>query len=138
MKGVDVFRGLKQYQPNITMTQTQQILNKIDHAAIFKKHRARYRSQVWDEKSSINGIEPEQILARHDIPKNPSRKILLIYVDGRLSRIQPHDPDESGFVPLTAADCEESNPNSKVSRHLDELAQREADVELMETAISQI
>ena len=138
MKPIDTFKILKQYKSDITMAQAQQIYDKIDQAAIFKKHRARYASKVWDERSPINGVPAEQILARHDIPTDPNRKILLIYVDGRLARIQPHDPDESGFVAMTETDCDETDPNSKISKHFNDLAQMEADRELMDTIISQL
>jgi hypothetical protein len=110
----------------------------VDQNAILRKHRARYTSKVWDEKTPINGVPPEKILARHDIPTDPNRKILLVYVDGKLSRIQPHDPDESGFVALTEADCDESNPESKVSKHLTDLAGRDADQEIVDTVTAQI
>ncbi len=138
MNATQLKAALRRAKPNAERAEIDSAVAKIDQDALLKKHRVRYTSKIWDEVTPINGVPAEQILARHDIPKDTNRRILLIYVDGRLSRIQPHDPDESGFVALTEADCDESNPESKVSKHLNDLAQMDADREAMETALSLI
>lgn len=130
--------ALRGSNPNFKSADIDAALAKVDQPSVFAKHRARYISKVWDERSPINGVPAEQVLARQDIPKDPNRKILLIYVDGRLARIQPHHPDEAGFVAMTESDLDDANPNSVVHRHLDDLAQREADVEILDTVTAEL
>lgn len=81
-----------------TLTDVQAALAAVERTALEQVERARYRIEIWDEVSPLAGQPPEYWRNRGDWPEGG--KVYLIYVDGALRIVQPHDPKSAGFVPM--------------------------------------
>ncbi|HYF94412.1 MAG TPA: hypothetical protein VD969_19510 [Symbiobacteriaceae bacterium] len=83
-----------------TLTTVQDALAAQDYAAKRTAHRTRYRVEVWDRLTPINGVSAEAILAtRRDIPTEGV--VYLVYKDDALLYFQPHQPGVAGIMPVT-------------------------------------
>jgi len=127
LTAIQIWQRLNGMGVQKTLPEIQNALAQVDQQAIFNEERARYRVEKWDKKTPINGIEPEKILSRQDYPGG---EIYLIYVDGRLQILQPHHPEEAGFVPLT-----EENVLEVGNAHADRLAWMSADAKIFERVL---
>lgn len=128
---VDVLRALREAGIPASLKRVREFLASVDREAIKSELRARYRIEVWDRKSPINGVPAEVILAtRTDIP--PGGLAYLIIRDGRVLYFQPHDPFEPGLVKLT-----ESNVQEVAARHVEAIVEQEVDQVVIQRAIEQ-
>lgn len=73
----------------------------LDEEGEVKKAKERVRSEIWDQKTPINGVSPELILAR---PDYAGGEIYLVYVDDHLTYLQPHKPGP-GFERIDKAEA---------------------------------
>ncbi|WP_374711545.1 hypothetical protein [Symbiobacterium terraclitae] len=84
-----------------TLADVQAALAAVDSTVLEQAERARYRIEIWDEVSPLAGQPPEYWRQRGDWPEGG--KVYLIYVDDNLRIVQPHDPEQAGFVPMDEA-----------------------------------
>ena len=91
------------------------LLNAIDQAAIAAEESAKISMQVWDKVSPLNGVSASAILARQDVA--PDGEIYLLFRDGALLYLQPHNPGSPGIVAMTSI-----NVNAIASQHADSVA----------------
>jgi hypothetical protein len=98
-----------------TPEEVKVLLDRIDQAATLDQQKTRITYEIWDKVSDINGVPAETILARDDFPQGG--EAYLLYLDGVLRYLQPHDPTQSGYVAmdLTLA-------NTRAAEHKDNLA----------------
>ncbi|WP_337102314.1 hypothetical protein [Paenibacillus sp. YIM B09110] len=87
------------YGSTRTFTECQDFINAFDWDAHRLSERANYELVLYDKVSAINGISPELILA--DAPVGG--EVILVYIGGKLTIIQKHDPSQSGFVAMDVA-----------------------------------
>lgn len=129
---IHVWQRLNSMGVNKTIADIDAALTKVDQQAIFNKHRARIRIEVWDKKSPINDVPAEQILSsRTDISANG--EVYLLYVDDRLIYFQPHDPNQAGQVAIT-----KDNVLTIANQHADQIATTFADDEVFEQVLEQL
>lgn len=132
---VDAFQILKvarELGSSATLDQIQIAINQIDRAVLEAQERQRYRVEIWDKKSAINGVPAEKVLAsRDDIPADG--EVYLIYVDDHLVYFQPHDPDQGGIVPIP-----EGKGVERGQQHVSALVGRDVDQRVMEEVLRQI
>ena len=105
------------------------LLNAIDQAAVATQERARISIQVWDKVSPLNGVSASAVLARQDIA--PDGEIYLLFRDGALLYLQPHDPNSSGIVAMTSI-----NVNPIASQHADSVATQFSAERVVEEVLS--
>lgn len=84
----------------VTHAQVKTELAKIDRNAVEAEEAARLRVEVWDKQTPLGGQPPEYWFNRGDLP--PGGEVILLYEDGNLTTVQPHDPDSAGYMPMTA------------------------------------
>lgn len=117
---------------NKTLADVSAALAKRDITARKEAKKQRYRIEIWDKKSPINGIPAEQVLAsRNDIP--PNGEVYLIYIDGKLTYFQPHPPEEGGLRPMTRDEA-----LSIANAHVDKMAEAEAEAEIVEEVLEEL
>ncbi len=81
-----------------TLADVDALLATYDYPTLREQEKTRFRVEIWDKKTPINGVAPEQILT--DTPAGG--EVYLIYIDGNLVYLQKHDPDQIGFVAMDA------------------------------------
>lgn len=85
-----------------TLADVETELAKYDYPTLRAQESTRYRVEIWDGVSPINGVPAATIMER--VPRHPDGtpgSVYLIYVDGNLVYLQPHDPEQAGLVPMT-------------------------------------
>lgn len=87
-----------------TLVDAQTAVASVDRQPLEAAETARYRIEVWDEVSPLAGKTPEWWRTnRSDWPLGG--KVYLIYVDGNLQTVQPHNPLSAGFMPMTEVEA---------------------------------
>lgn len=128
---LQVWKRLNEMGVNKTLAEIDAALAQVDQQAIFNQERSRFRVEVWDKVTPINGIPAEKILAREDVPDDG--EIYLLYVDGVLRFLQPHNPFQAGIVPMTA-----ENVMQVANQHVDQLAWQAADEKIFEMVLEKL
>ncbi|MBC7334878.1 MAG: hypothetical protein H5U01_01220 [Clostridia bacterium] len=118
---------------SVTLADVEAALAKRDVAArVAAKKSQKYRIEIWDRKSPINGVPAEQILAsRTDIP--PGGEVYLIYIDGKLVYFQPHPPGEAGMQAMTRDEALQI-----ADAHVTELASAQVEAEITEEVLAEL
>jgi hypothetical protein len=97
--------------------EVEDALADFDDAAVTREETARYRTEIWDKTSPINGVPAAQVLAgRDDIPADGT--VYLVYEGDRVLMFQPFDPDRQGVNKMTPAIARQ-----KASKHVERLAE---------------
>lgn len=128
---LQVWKRFNEMGVNKTLAEIDAALAQVDQQAIFNQERSRFRVEVWDKVTPINGIPAEKILAREDVPDDG--EIYLLYVDGVLRFLQPHNPFQAGIVPMTA-----ENVMQVANQHVDQLAWQAADEKIFEMVLEKL
>lgn len=87
-----------------TLSDLDEILNQYNLEELIKIKSNAFRFEIWDKKSSINGVDAKTIL---DSRQYEIDQVYLIYIDNQLVYLQDHNPNESGFIKMTIDDIEE-------------------------------
>lgn len=117
---------------NKTLADVEAALAKRDVAARVAAQKQRYRIEIWDKRSPINGVTAEQVLAsRTDIPEGG--EVYLLYIDGKLTYFQPHPPGEAGLRAMTRDEALRI-----ANQHVTELATAEAEVEIANEVLEEL
>ena len=128
---IQIWQRLNDMGVSKTLTEVETALSEVDTESIFNTERAKYKIEVWDKVSPINGISASKILERTDIPEGG--EIYLIYINNQLVYLQPHDPFQAGLVPLTS-----ENVLNIANRHIDQLAWQAANEKIFETVLEKL
>lgn len=114
-----------------TLADVQAALAAVDRTALEEAERARYRIEIWDEVSPLAGQPPEYWRNRGDWPEGG--KVYLIYVDGALWIVQPHDPKSAGFVPM-----DEATAIARAEEYVNSLVEQVVDRQVKEQVLLQL
>ena len=128
---IQVWQRLNQMGVNKTLAEVEIALSQIDQQAVFNQERARFKVEVWDKVTPINGVPAEKIIAREDVPNDG--EIYLLYVDDQLRFFQPHNPFQAGLVPMTR-----DNVLQIANQHADQLAWQAADEKTFEMVLEKL
>lgn len=128
---LQVWKRLNEMGVSKTLTKIEAALSQVDQQAVFDQERRRFKIEVWDKVSPINGVPAEKILTREDMLS--SGEIYLIYIDGQLRYLQPHEPFQAGIVPMT-----KDNVLQIANQHVDQLAWQAADEKIFEMVLEKL
>lgn len=99
--------------------EIEKVLDNLNISSLEDAQRGRFRYEIWDKKSPINGVSAESII------KSRNYKIVgayLIYVDEKLIYFQDHKPNEEGYVSMTKKEANNIAQNfidKKVQENVD-------------------
>lgn len=115
-----------------TLADVQAAMAAVDRAALEQAERARYHYVIWDEVSPIGGHPANywrEIWARNgEWPEGG--KVFLLYIDGHLRLVQPHDPLSSGHVPM-----DEETARARAQAYIDALVEQAVDQQVKEQVL---
>lgn len=129
LTALQVYKMARDYGSTATLAQATTALNSVDRTPYEQEQQARYRIEVWDKQSLINGISPEVIMER--VPEGG--EVYMIYVDGNLTFLQPHDPDQAGFAAMDATVAA-----AKAQAQIDRMVELEVDRIVMDECLVQL
>lgn len=125
---VEALRMLNGMGLQFPASDVKNALNSIDQEAIENEVLSHYTVQIWDLQEPINNINPEAIRTRGDWGGG---LVYLIYKDGNLMILQPFDPFQAGFSPIT-----EDNVNAIAQQHIKQIAQQEINDKIIEELVN--
>lgn len=98
MESTDILERINNLGYTSTLDEINRILKNINQTEIKEVQIKRYKYEIWDKKSSINGISAADILKSKNYE---IKEVYLIYIDENLIYMQDHDPNQSGFISMT-------------------------------------
>jgi len=126
---LDVFKEARNYGSTATLAQVETVLNSVDRSAFEAFERNRYRIEIWDKVNPVNNIPVSSI--ENGVPTGG--EVYFIYIDGNLVIIQKHDPDQSGFVPMTVYTA-----TAKAQAQIDKMVEQTVDQKVMDECLMQL
>ena len=129
---ISILERARQLGSTRTLADVDAALAKRDINAYKEKHKQRYRIEIWDKKSPINGVPAEKIFSsRTDIPEGG--EVYLIYIDGQLRLFQPHPPFEGGMRAMGPDEV-----RSIAEQHVDRMAEADAEDEIVREVLEEL
>lgn len=104
-----------------TVEEIQKITDTIDRDKITEVEKLRFSYEIWDKKSSINGVKANEIIKSRNYTVGSA---YLIYIDNNLVYFQDHNPNESGYVKMTKSNAikiAENFINEKIEENTDSI-----------------
>lgn len=87
-----------------SIKEIETLISKQDRDSIKKTQEKRFRYEIWDKKSNINGISAKDIIKSRNYTIGQA---YLIYIDDKLIYFQDHNPNENGYVKMTKKEATE-------------------------------
>jgi hypothetical protein len=103
----DLLAAMRSANPDVSEADVALAYVRIDQPGMQEEQRSRITWKRW-EGESIGGARPIDIRSRNDYQGG---EIYLIYIDGELVYLQPHDPES--FEPIREDELEDV-----VERHI--------------------
>lgn len=100
VKAIDVLERVVNLGGSATLDQVKQKIESFDRTPFEEQEKTRYKVELWDKLSPINGVDAKIVKERHKVQDDG--EVYLIYIDGNLSFLQAYDPDQMGFVKMTS------------------------------------
>ena len=99
--------GILQYFQERGINTSLEEINKLvfseDRESITSTQNKRFKYEIWDKKSSINGVDAKDIIKSRNYTIGQA---YLIYIDDALVYFQDHNPEKSGYVKMTKSEAE--------------------------------
>lgn len=102
---------------------------KMNREEIIKSIKDKYTYEIWDNKTSINGVKAEDIINSRNYKIG---KAYLIYIDGDLTFFQDHNPEKVGYEKMTKTEAEKF-----AKKKIDELIENTVDTIILDKIINQ-
>lgn len=80
-----------------SLEEISELIDKENREKIKQTQEERFKYEIWDNKTAINGIDAKEII---DSRGYTIDKAYLIYIDGNLVYFQDHNPNENGYVKM--------------------------------------
>ncbi len=104
-----------------SLEEIEELINQQDRESIAQTQKDRFKYEIWDKKSNINGVTAKQIIKSRNYEID---KAYMIYIDEVLVYFQDHNPNESGYVKMTktqASKIAEDFINQKIEENTDNI-----------------
>lgn len=98
-----ILQYLQEKGINTSLEEVSKLICNEDREKIKNTQNKRFRYEIWDKKSNINGVSPENIMKSRNYAIGQS---YLIYIDDALVYFQDHNPEKSGYVKMTKSEAE--------------------------------
>lgn len=97
----EMLEYIKRQGKDSSLDEISELINSQNREEIYNSQSQRYRYEIWDKKSSINGVKAKTII---DSRNYTIGQVYLIYIDNKLVYFQDHNPNENGYVKMTKAE----------------------------------
>lgn len=117
--------GILQYFQERGISTSLEEINKLvsseDRESITSTQNKRFKYEIWDKKSNINGVDAKNIIKSRNYTIGQA---YLIYIDDALVYFQDHHPEKSGYVKMNKSEAEKLAQdfiNKKVEEYTDNI-----------------
>lgn len=98
-----VLKYLKSQGKDTTANEIDKIISEYDRDNLVKVQKARMRYEIWDKKSSINGVSADKIIKSRGYSISNA---YMIFIDDNLVYFQDHNPNKTGYEKMTKKEAE--------------------------------
>lgn len=99
----EILKHIKEQGKESSIDEISELINAQDREPIYKTQNKRYRYEIWDKKSNINGVSAKDVIKSRNYTIGQA---YLVYIDDALVYFQDHNPNESGYVKMTKAEAD--------------------------------
>lgn len=98
----EILKILNNMHYETTIEEIKSFVDTFKIEDIREVHNKRYRYEIWDKKTDINGVSAKDIIKSktYDIGQ-----VYLIYIDENLVYMQDHNPNKEGYEKMTKAEA---------------------------------
>lgn len=117
----DILEYIESKNVESSIDEINSIIENEDRDKIAKTQKNRFRYEIWDKKTPINGIDAKDIIKSREYTID---KAYIIYIDESLVYFQDHNPNESGYVKMNktqATKLAEEFINKKIEENVDNI-----------------
>lgn len=100
----EILKHIKEQGKESSIDEIAELINAQDRESIYNTQNKRYRYEIWDKKSNINGVSAKDVIKSRNYTIGQA---YLVYIDDALVYFQDHNPNESGYVKMTKAEADE-------------------------------
>lgn len=97
IKADNILNYLKGQGYNTNINEIKSIIENINKQDIELTQKKRFKYEIWDKKTPINGIDAKTIIKSR---KYPISQVYLIYIDNVLVYFQDHNPNKEGYIKM--------------------------------------
>lgn len=98
-----ILKYIRTQGKDATANEIDKIISEYDKNSLAKVQKARMRYEIWDKKSSINGVLADKIIKSRGYSISNA---YMIYVDDNLVYFQDHNPNKAGYEKMTKKEAE--------------------------------
>lgn len=102
LEKTDILRYFNNKGIEVEPEKIENLLNNINKEEIINNQRNRFRYEIWDKKTAINGVSASTIIKSRNYSINQA---YIIYVDGKIIYFQDHNPNKEGYVKMTKTEA---------------------------------
>lgn len=116
-----ILKYMQDKNKSVSIQEIEDIINSLNIEDIKKTQSERFKYEIWDKKSDINGVSAEDIIKNRNYTIGQA---YLIYIDNVLVYFQDHNPNETGYIKMTKTQAEEfakSFINEKIEEYVDSI-----------------
>lgn len=84
--------------------EIKKMIQEQNSEQLFNELATKYRYEIWDKKSDINGVSAQTII---DSRNYKIVSAYLIYIDDKLVYFQDHNPNVEGYKSMTKKEAEQ-------------------------------
>lgn len=117
----EILKHIKEQGKESSIDEIAELINSQDRDSIYNTQNKRFRYEIWDKKSNINGVSAKDIIKSRNYTIGQA---YLVYIDDSLVYFQDHNPNESGYVKMTkteANDIAKEFIDKKVNENVDNI-----------------
>lgn len=100
----EILKHIKEQGKNSSIDEITELINAQDRDPIYETQNKRYKYEIWDKKSNINGVSAKDVIKSRNYTIGQA---YLVYIDDALVYFQDHNPNESGYVKMTKAEADQ-------------------------------
>lgn len=93
----NILKYIQQRGKDISLEEIEDMIEKEDRNKMIETETKRFRYEIWDKKSPINGITAKAVIKSRNYSIGQA---YLIYIDNELVYFQDHDPNKTGYVKM--------------------------------------
>lgn len=104
-----------------SLEEISELISKENREKIKQIQEERFKYEIWDNKTAINGIDAKEIINSRGYTID---KAYLIYIDGNLVYFQDHNPNESGYIKMNKTQAKkiaEEFIKNKIEEYVDSI-----------------
>lgn len=99
----EILKHIKEQGKESSIDEISELINAQDRKPIYETQNKRYRYEIWDKKSNINGVSAKDVIKSRNYTIGQA---YLVYIDDALVYFQDHNPNESGYIKMTKAEAD--------------------------------